>query len=49
MDLNVYVPPQDARLGTSLELIQQPNTFANQETVLVVNHGMSDQNDDPLG
>jgi hypothetical protein len=49
MDLNVYVPPQNARFGTFLELIQQLNTFANQETVLVVNHGMSDQNDDPLG
>jgi hypothetical protein len=49
MDLNVYLPPQNARFGTFLELIQQLNTFANQETVLVVNHGMSDQNDDPLG
>jgi hypothetical protein len=49
MDLNVYVPPQNARFGTFLELIQQLNTFANQETVLVVNHGMSDQNGDPLG
>ena len=49
MDLNVYLPPRNARFGTFLELIQQLNTFANQETVLVVNHGMSDQNDDPLG
>src|SRR5580692_570649 len=49
LDLNVYLPPQNARFGTFLELIQQLNTFANQETVLVVNHGMSGQNDDPLG
>ena len=49
MDLNVYVPSENARFGTFLELIQQLNMFANQETVLVVNHGMSDQNDDPLG
>jgi hypothetical protein len=49
MDLNVYVPSQNARFGTLLELIQQLNTFANQETVLVVNHGKSHQNDDPLG
>jgi hypothetical protein len=48
MDLKVWVP-QNNRFGTFLELIQLLNTFADQETVLVVNHGMSDQNNNALG
>jgi hypothetical protein len=49
MDLMVDVPRQNARFDTFLELIKQLRFFADQETVLVVNHGMSDKADIPLG
>ena len=48
MDLKVWVP-QNNRFGTFLELIQLLNTFADQETVLLVNHGLSDKDDNALG
>ena len=48
LDLKVWVP-QNNRFGTFLALIQLLTTFADQETVLVVNHGMSDKDDNPLG
>jgi hypothetical protein len=49
MDLVVDVPAQNGRFSTFPELIQRLTTFAAQETVLVVNHGRSDQQDNPLG
>lgn len=48
MDLVVDVPA-NGRFSTFLELIQLLTRQAQQETVLVVNHGMSDANDNPLG
>ena len=49
MDLVVDVPTTDGRFSTFLELIQRLTQNAQQETVLVVNHGMSDANNSPLG
>lgn len=49
MDLMVYVPLQNSRFGTFLDLIQKLAFFADSETVLIVNHGMSDQDDNALG
>ncbi len=48
MDLVVDVPA-DNRFSTFLELIQKLDAYAASETVLVVNHGMSDAQDNPLG
>jgi len=49
MDLMVAVPTKDGRFTTFLELIKQLTVFADSGTVLIVNHGMSDQNDKALG
>lgn len=49
MDLVIDVPSSDGRFSTFLELIQLLTKNALQETVLVVNHGMSDAQDNPLG
>jgi hypothetical protein len=48
-DLMVYSPTDHSRFGTFLGLIQSLDRFADAGTVLVVNHGMSDENDNPLG
>jgi len=49
MDLVIDVPSTDGRYSTFLELIQLLTKNAQQKTVLVVNHGMSDANNNPLG
>jgi hypothetical protein len=49
MDLVVDVPGSDGRFSTFLEFIRLLTKWADQETVLAVNHGMSDPNDNPLG
>lgn len=49
MDLMVYSPVDHSRFATFLELIQSLDRFASAGTVLVVNHGMSDKDDRPLG
>jgi len=48
MDMMVYVPPQ-GRFSTFLELVNQLTSFAGSGTVLIVNHGSSDANDNPIG
>jgi hypothetical protein len=48
-DLMVYPPRNHSRFGTFLELIQSLDRFSDAGTVLVVNHGMSDEQDNPLG
>jgi hypothetical protein len=48
-DLMVYSPVDHSRFGTFLELISSLDRFADKRTVLVVNHGMSDEHDNPLG
>jgi hypothetical protein len=47
MDLMVH-PADHSRFSTFLELVQRLDE-ANSSTVLVVNHGKSDANDNPLG
>jgi hypothetical protein len=49
MNLMVYSPADHSRFSTFLELIQNLDRLARAGTVLVVNHGMSDENDRPLG
>ena len=49
MDLMVFSPPDHSRFGTFLELIQNLERRTYAATVVVVNHGMSDANDRPLG